>query len=130
MLRSLVTSFGPVRRRPVERADEPVFLALGHTIARHDLPLEPLRDLLRAFRRDAAGDTAAFATFADVLDYCRCSADPVGRIVLALFGYRDPERQTRADDICTALQLTNGRAGGIERTGAPGLTGEQRRTAE
>src|SRR5204863_472916 len=68
---------------------------------------EPLRDLLGAFRRDAAGDTAAFATFADVLDYCRCSADPVGRIVLALFGYRDPERQARADDICTALQLTN-----------------------
>ena len=93
--------------RDPARADEPVFLALGHTIARHDLPLEPLRDLLRAFRRDAAGDTAAFATFADVLDYCRCSADPVGRIVLALFGYRDPERQARADDICTALQLTN-----------------------
>ena len=89
------------------RADDPVFLALGHTIARHDLPLEPLRDLLRAFRRDAAGDTAAFATFAEVLDYCRCSADPVGRIVLALFGYRDPERQARSDDICTALQLTN-----------------------
>ncbi|HUE30122.1 MAG TPA: squalene synthase HpnC [Verrucomicrobiae bacterium] len=88
-------------------ADDPVFLALGHTIARHDLPLEPLRDLLAAFRRDAAGDTAALATFADVLAYCRCSADPVGRIVLALFGYRDPERQARADDICTALQLTN-----------------------
>ena len=93
--------------RDPARADEPVFLALGHTIARHDLPLEPLRDLLRAFRRDAAGDTAAFATFTDVLDYCRCSADPIGRIVLALFGYRDPERQARADDICTALQLTN-----------------------
>src|SRR5439155_1470456 len=45
-------------------ADDPVFLALGHTVARHDLPLEPLRDLLQAFRRDAAGDTAAFATFA------------------------------------------------------------------
>src|SRR5205807_2035884 len=53
--------------RDPARADDPVFMALGHTIARHDLPLEPLRDLLRAFRRDAAGDTAAFATFADVL---------------------------------------------------------------
>src|SRR5207245_182471 len=63
--------------------------------------------LLGALRRDAAGETAAFASFADVLDYCRCSADPVGRIVLALFGYRAPERQARADDICTALQLTN-----------------------
>ena len=88
-------------------ADDPIFLALGDTIARHDLPLEPLRDLLHAFERDAAGDTATFPTLADVLEYCRCSANPVGRIVLALFGYRDPERQARSDDICTALQLTN-----------------------
>jgi phytoene synthase len=93
--------------RDPARAGEPIFLALGHTIARHALPLEPLRDLLAAFRRDAAGETAAFATFADLLAYCRCSANPVGRIVLALFGYRDPERQARADDICSALQLTN-----------------------
>ena len=88
-------------------AGDPVFIALGHTIARHDLPLEPFRDLLRAFRRDATGDTRAFPTFADVLEYCRCSANPVGRIVLALFGHRDAERQARSDDVCTALQLTN-----------------------
>jgi len=88
-------------------ADDPLFLALGHTIARHDLPVEPLRDLLRAFRRDAAGETRAFATFTDLLEYCRCSANPVGRIVLALFGHRDAERQARSDDVCTALQLTN-----------------------
>jgi phytoene synthase len=87
--------------------DDPIFLALGDTIARHALPVETLRDLLRAFRRDAAGESARFATFADVLDYCRCSANPVGRIVLALFDYRDAERQARSDDICTALQLTN-----------------------
>ena len=87
--------------------DDPVFLALGDTIARHALPVETLRDLLRAFRRDAAGESARFATFADVLDYCRCSANPVGRIVLALFDYRDAERQARSDDVCTALQLTN-----------------------
>jgi phytoene synthase len=88
-------------------ADDPLFLALGHTIARHDLPVEPFRDLLRAFRRDAAGETRAFATFTDLLEYCRCSANPVGRIVLALFGHRDAERQARSDDVCTALQLTN-----------------------
>jgi len=87
--------------------DDPVFLALGDTITRHALPVETLRDLLRAFRRDAAGESARFASFADVLDYCRCSANPVGRIVLALFDYRDAERQARSDDICTALQLTN-----------------------
>ena len=85
----------------------PIFLALGHTIAHHTLPLEPFRDLLTAFRRDAAGETRRFRTFEHVLDYCRCSADPVGRIVLGLFGHRDAERTARSDDLCTALQLTN-----------------------
>ena len=93
-------------REPAAAADA-VFLALGHTIARHDLPLAPFRDLLRAFRRDAAGETSTFATFAELLDYCRCSANPVGRIVLGLFEECDAARAARADDICTALQLTN-----------------------
>jgi phytoene synthase len=88
-------------------AREPVFLALGHTIAAHALPVAPFHDLLTAFRRDAAGETHTFATFADLLEYCRCSANPVGRIVLGLFGHGDPERTARADDVCTALQLTN-----------------------
>jgi squalene synthase HpnC len=88
-------------------ARAPVFVALGNTIAIHALPLAPFRDLLAAFRRDAAGETHAFATFADVLAYCRCSANPVGCIVLGLFGYHDAERQARSDDVCTALQLTN-----------------------
>lgn len=87
--------------------DDPVFVALGHTLAAHRLPIEPFRDLLTAFRRDAAGETCAIATFADLLEYCRCSANPVGRIVLGLFGHRDAERQARSDEICTALQLTN-----------------------
>jgi squalene synthase HpnC len=87
--------------------DDPIFLALGHTIARHELPLEPFRDLLAAFRADAAGETRRFATYADVLAYCRRSANPVGRIVLGLFGHRDAARAARADDVCTALQLTN-----------------------
>ena len=88
-------------------ADDPLFLALGHTIATHALPLEAFRDLLAAFRRDAAGETRRFATFDELLGYCRCSANPVGRLVLALFGHQDSDRQRRADDICTALQLTN-----------------------
>jgi squalene synthase HpnC len=87
--------------------DDPVFLALGHTLAAHQLPVEPFRDLLTAFRRDAAGETRTMATFADLLEYCRCSANPVGRIVLGLFGHRDAERQARSDEICTALQLAN-----------------------
>jgi phytoene synthase len=88
-------------------ATDPVFIALGNTIANHALPLPPFRDLLTAFRRDAAGETATLATFADVVEYCRCSANPVGRIVLGLFGHHDAARHARADDVCTALQLTN-----------------------
>lgn len=93
--------------RDPRAASHPVFIALGHTIARHDLPVAALHDLLHAFRRDAAGETKTVATYADLGEYCRCSANPVGRIVLALFGHRDAERQARADDICTALQETN-----------------------
>jgi squalene synthase HpnC len=92
--------------RPGQTTD-PVLIALAHTIAEHELPVRPFQDLLTAFRRDAAGDTRGFATFADVLEYCRCSANPVGRIVLGLFGHRDAARAERADDVCTALQLTN-----------------------
>ena len=87
--------------------DDPVFVALGRTIAAHGLSVEPFRDLLEAFRRDAVGETRRFATWADVLDYCRRSANPVGQLVLALFGHRDAARRERSDDICTALQLTN-----------------------
>jgi squalene synthase HpnC len=89
------------------RADGPVLFALAHTIASRALPVAPFQDLLAAFRRDAAGETREFAAFEDVLAYCRLSANPVGRIVLALFGYRDDARVARSDDICTALQMTN-----------------------
>jgi squalene synthase HpnC len=83
----------------------PVFVAHGATIRECDLPVEPLRDLLRAFRYDAV--FRPFATFADLLGYCRHSANPVGRVVLSLFGYRDEQLWRLSDDICTALQLTN-----------------------
>jgi len=86
-------------------ATHPVFVALGETIRDCELPVQPLRDLLAAFRHDAA--FRPFATFADLLAYCRNSANPVGRVVLSLFGYRDDERWQLSDHICTALQLTN-----------------------
>jgi len=86
-------------------ATHPVFVALGETIRQCDLPVAPLRDLLQAFRHDAA--FRPFGTFADLLAYCRNSANPVGRIVLALFDYRDEQRAELSDHICTALQLTN-----------------------
>ena len=86
-------------------AMHPVFVALGETVRECALPVEPLRDLLRAFRYDSA--FRPFARFEDLLGYCRNSANPVGRIVLALFDYRDEELWKLSDDICTALQLTN-----------------------
>ncbi len=83
----------------------PVFIALRRTLAQHDLPIEWLRDLLRAFKQDVT--VRRYATYADVLDYCRYSANPVGRLILALCGYRDEERYRLSDAICTALQLAN-----------------------
>jgi phytoene synthase len=83
----------------------PIFVALGDTADRFELPIDPFRKLLRAFRADA--EFKPFDTFVDLLKYCRCSADPVGHLILYLFGYRDPERQQLADQICTGLQLAN-----------------------
>src|SRR5207244_5005876 len=83
----------------------PIFVALAETVREFSIPIEPFRRLLAAFRMDVR--FAGFTTFDDLLHYCVHSANPVGHLVLALFGYRDAERQARADDICTALQLTN-----------------------
>ena len=86
-------------------SEHPVFVALAETVRRYDLPIALFRRLLAAFRMDV--DFQGFATFEELRDYCTHSADPVGRLVLRLFGYADGERDARADDICTALQLTN-----------------------
>jgi phytoene synthase len=83
----------------------PIFVALGDTADRFGLPMDPFRQLLHAFRADA--EFKPFETFDALLEYCRCSADPVGHLILYLFGYRDSGRQQLADQICTGLQLTN-----------------------
>lgn len=83
----------------------PVFVALAETIRACDIPKEPFADLLVAFRRDQT--ITRFPTMADVFDYCRYSANPVGRIVLYACGYRDAERFALSDKTCTALQLAN-----------------------
>ena len=83
----------------------PVFIALADTMARFDLPLECLRDLLRAFKMDLT--KTRYADDAELLTYCRYSANPVGRLVLHLFGYGDPQLLCASDAICTALQLAN-----------------------
>lgn len=89
-------------RRP---ATHPVFVALGAALKEFDLPVEPFDDLLSAFIQDV--EKKRYATFDEVLDYCRRSANPVGRIVLMVHGYRTPELFRFSDAICTALQLAN-----------------------
>jgi squalene synthase HpnC len=83
----------------------PVFVALAETVKQFAIPKHEFSDLLRAFRQDQA--VTRFETFADVLAYCRYSANPVGHLVLYLCGYLDPERQQLSDYTCTALQLAN-----------------------
>lgn len=86
-------------------AHHPVFVALAETVRACDIPKEPFADLLVAFRQDQT--VTRFPTMADVLGYCRYSANPVGRIVLYACGYRDDERFALSDKTCTALQLAN-----------------------
>ena len=84
---------------------EPPFGDLAAAVDRHALPLALLRDLLSAFRQDVT--IARYATFADLADYCRRSANPIGRLLLHLHGTTSAADLTRSDAICTALQLVN-----------------------
>ena len=86
-------------------ADHPVFVALADTIEKRDLAIPPLDDMLTAFRMDM--EVRRYATFQALRGYTVRSADPVGRLLLALFGYRDPALVRYADEMSTALQLTN-----------------------
>lgn len=83
----------------------PVFVALAGTVKRHDLPIDPFADLITAFVQDQ--NVTRYRTWDDLFHYCRYSANPVGRLVLYLCGYRDEERQRLSDATCTALQLAN-----------------------
>jgi squalene synthase HpnC len=83
----------------------PVFVALAETVREFEIPIEPFQNLLRAFLQDQ--HVRRYETYDDLREYCRYSADPVGRLVLYLFGYRDAERQALSDCTCTALQLAN-----------------------
>ena len=84
---------------------EAPFAALAAAVDRHALPLEPFRDLLSAFRQDVT--THRYATWAALLDYARRSANPVGRLLLRLYGRHDAATTAWSDAICTALQLAN-----------------------
>lgn len=87
------------------RAESNLFVALRGTIERYDIPIEPFLDLIDAFQQDQR--LTRYQTFDELLDYCRRSANPVGRIVLYMCGYRDEQRQHLSDLTCSALQLAN-----------------------
>jgi squalene synthase HpnC len=92
----------------IERGEvpaDPMFRRLAGTLERHGLPLQPLRDLLSAFRQDVV--TTRYADYAALLDYCRRSANPVGRLMLGLYGVNDAASLRESDAICSALQLIN-----------------------
>lgn len=82
-----------------------VFGALAREVQRHALPLQPLADLLSAFEQDV--HNPIYGSRAQVLDYCTRSANPIGRLLLHLYGVVDPLAERRADAVCTALQLIN-----------------------
>lgn len=83
----------------------PVFEALRSTLQRHALPTTPLTDLLDAFEQDVVKHR--YADRLELLDYCRRSANPVGRLLLHLYGIDDAASLRQSDSICTALQLAN-----------------------
>ena len=85
--------------------DTPLFRALQHTIRYYRLDAVLFHDLLDAFRQDV--DKTRYRNFDEVLDYCRRSANPVGRLMLQLFGQATPENNHDSDLICSALQLIN-----------------------
>jgi squalene synthase HpnC len=87
------------------QAEDPIFIALADTVRRLEIPKSLLLDLLSAFRQDTV--KTRYDTWEEVLDYCRRSADPVGRLVLLIFGYQDPTLPPLSDAICTGLQLAN-----------------------
>jgi squalene synthase HpnC len=83
----------------------PIMIALRQTIRRFHIPPEPFLDLIHAFEQDQF--VTRYETYDQLLGYCRCSANPVGRLVLYLCESHDQERAVLSDDICTGLQLAN-----------------------
>jgi squalene synthase HpnC len=108
-LRDAVSESPPPPRRPIVEGEpantNEIFLALGATIREKQLPSGLFEDLLSAFRQDVT--VTRYESWVDVMDYCRRSANPVGRLVLRIADYRDPKLDGWSDAICTALQLTN-----------------------
>lgn len=88
-----------------EVAELPLYRDLAVQVAAHRLPLQPLRDLLDAFRQDVT--KTRYADFGELMQYCRRSANPIGRLLLHLYGEAAPRSLAMSDGICSALQLIN-----------------------
>lgn len=88
-----------------QQIDDPVFIALADVINQHYIPLQLFRDLLTAFKQDVT--KKRYANFGEVMDYCRYSANPVGRLLLYLYGETDERSLAQSDAVCSALQLIN-----------------------
>jgi squalene synthase HpnC len=86
-------------------ATAPLYVALADSVARYRLPLQPFHDLLDAFRQDV--NKKRYASFGEVMDYCRRSANPVGRLLLHLSGETSERKLALSDAVCSALQLIN-----------------------
>jgi squalene synthase HpnC len=104
-LRLLAWWRGELQAMFAGRARHPVFVALRATATQHNLPIEPFDHLIQAFEQDQT--VTRYRNFEELFEYCRYSANPVGRLVLGLCGYQDAERQALSDATCTALQLAN-----------------------
>ncbi len=85
--------------------DTPIFHNLARAIRQHDLPVQLFIDLLDAFSQDI--EQTRYASYTELLDYCRRSANPVGRLLLRLYRAEQPQQLAWSDQICTSLQLIN-----------------------
>jgi len=104
-LRLLAWWRGELRAMCAGQARHPVFVALAGTVREFSLPVTPFEDLITAFEQDQT--ITRYRNFEELFQYCRYSANPVGRLVLGLCGYRNAEREALSDATCTALQLAN-----------------------
>ncbi|SFS16941.1 squalene synthase HpnC [Granulicella pectinivorans] len=106
--KGLLTAFGEMLNEcydAPERSMHPIFVALRETVVACDLPREPFLDLLVAFQMDQVKTT--YHNMGELMEYSRYSANPVGRLVLMVCGYREETLALLSDKVCTALQLAN-----------------------
>jgi squalene synthase HpnC len=94
-----------VQLERIERNEPNDWPDLAAAIGAHQLPMDLLRDLLSAFEQDVT--VQRYSDYPTLLDYCRRSANPIGRLLLALFKREEPQLLAQSDAICTALQLIN-----------------------